>query len=316
MGGFLSRPIALLALLLLASLMIGFSAPLVSAQTIGERIENGVSLASTDSSVLDMRLSKSLSRREEAALKSKDRFRECERCPEMIVVPDGSFIMGANADEAGSTADERPQHRVGVQRFGVGRWPVTSREWEACVMAKGCSHRLSQTADDDNDFATGILWEEAVEYLAWLSRETGRPYRLLSEAEREYVTRAGSSTAFWWGDGADPYLADAFIADLIADIGQPTSAATMPKLQFANPFGLYEVHGRVYDWVEDCWHDDYVGAPSDGSAWTTPDCKAHVLRGGAGGRALQTRRSAARLWFGSPNRMGYMGVRVARTLGP
>jgi formylglycine-generating enzyme required for sulfatase activity len=138
----------------------------------------------------------------------------------------------------------------------------------------------------------------------------------LSEAEREYVTRAGTTTAFWWGYGADPHLADARAANLVADVGIALVSAISATPSSANPFGLYEVHGGVYDWVEDCRHDNYVGAPNDGSAWITADCWGHVLRGGAASRALQTRRSAARAWFGPPNRMSYMSLRVARTLGP
>jgi formylglycine-generating enzyme required for sulfatase activity len=306
MGGYFDRPFALLALLI-----SGLSAPFASAQTMQQASQT----MAADSAVLEMRLSKPLSRTEETALKPKDRFRECDHCPEMIVVPDGTFSMGAAANEPGSVADERPQHQVTVQRFAVGRWPVTSDEWNVCVLAKGCSHQTEIVADHEAEFVTGILWEEARDYVAWLSRKTGRTYRLLSEAEREYVTRAGSTTAFWWGDGADPYLADAAVANLIADIGMSMTTTTASTPHFANPFGLYEVHGSVYDWVEDCWHDNYVGAPNDGSAWIADDCEGHVLRGGAFSRALQTRRSAARLWFGPPNRMSYMSVRVARTLG-
>jgi formylglycine-generating enzyme required for sulfatase activity len=309
MVSFVDRPLALLALLI-----AGFSTPLASAQTMQQSSQPGLALASSDSSVLDMRLSKPLSRHEEAALRPKDRFRECEHCPEMVVVPDGTFTMGASADEPGSTEDERPQHQVTVQRFGVGRSPVTCDEWNACVRAKGCSRHAEVTADHEHDSVTGILWDEAKDYVQWLSRTSGRTYRLLSEAEREYVARAGTTTAFWWGDGVDPHLADA--SDLIADIGIVTTSAMAAPPPAANPFGLYEVHGSVYDWVEDCWHDNYVGAPTDASAWVTGDCKGRVLRGGAASRSLQTRRSAARMWFGPPNRMSYMSLRVARTLGP
>src|SRR5262249_44925186 len=158
-----------------------------------------------DASALDLRLARPLSRREEAALRPSDRFRECDHCPEMVTVPGGSFTMGASQSEPGSTADERPQHVVTVQRFGVGRLPVSVDQWNACVRANGCSHRLAQAAERDTDPVTGILWDEAREYVQWLSRATGRSYRMLSEAEREYVTRAGSTTAFWWGDGADPH---------------------------------------------------------------------------------------------------------------
>jgi len=307
MGRFFNRPLALLALLI-----FNFSAP-GSTQTAQQA--SPTNLPMLDGNALNLRLSKPLSRREEAALEPMDHFRECERCPEMVVVPGGTFTMGANESEPGSTQDERPQHQVTVQRLGVGRSPVTADEWKACVTAKGCSHRLEVVAGGGRDPVTGILWEEAREYVQWLSRTTGRSYRLLSEAEREYVTRAGTTTAFWWGDMADMRQADAAEADLIADIGILTAAATASTSEVANPFGLLAVHGSVYDWVEDCWHDNYVSAPDDGSAWTTGDCRGHVLRGGAASRQLRTRRSAARLWFGSPNRMDYMSVRVARTLG-
>jgi formylglycine-generating enzyme required for sulfatase activity len=204
---------------------------------------------------------------------------------------------------------------VRVQRFAVGRWPVTSDEWQTCVRAQACNPLIVVVADRARDPVTGVLWEDAKDYVRWLSRATGRSYRLLSEAEREYVARAGTVTAFWWGDGSDPHLADADVANLIADIGLSTTATTATP-QLANPFGLFAVHGSVYDWVEDCWHDNYAGAPSDGSAWVTGDCSGHVLRGGADSRALQTRRAAARLWSGPPNRMHYMSLRVARSLGP
>ncbi|MCP3476186.1 formylglycine-generating enzyme family protein [Bradyrhizobium sp. CCGUVB1N3] len=310
MGGFIDRPFALFVLL-----MSALSAPLASAQTI-EQAPTSLALASTDAAILDMRLSKPLSRGEEAALRPKDRFRECAHCPEMVVVPDGSFMMGASASEMGSTEDERPQHQVTVLRFAAGRWPVSVDEWNACVAARACSPHPTEPAEHERDPVTGILWQEAGHYVQWLSRSTGRPYRLLSEAEREYAARGGTTTAFWWGDGPDPHLADIAAANLVADIGIVTIATTASAPPSANPFGLFEVHGGVYDWVEDCWHDNYVGAPNDGSAWIADDCKGHVLRGGAFGRALQTRRSAARLWFGPPNRMSYMSVRVARTLAP
>lgn len=317
MGGIIVRPLALLALLM-------FTAPHASAQSVQRSLQQessspvtsptNVALGNGNAAALDLRAAKPLSRREETALRPQDRFRECAHCPDMIVVPDGTFVMGARSDEIGSPDDERPQHVVTVQRFGVGRQPVTLDEWQACVAARGCSHEAA-SAGRGSDPVAGILWEEASDYVQWLSRTTGRSYRLLSEAEREYVTRAGTTTAFWWGDMADPQQADIASADLIADVGIAAAMTLASTPQGANPFGLFDVHGGVYDWVEDCWHDNYVGAPTDGSAWMDADCRGHVLRGGAASRVLQTRRSAARIWFGSPNRMGYMSVRVARTLG-
>ena len=283
-------------------------------------------LATATGEVAELRFARPLSRNEEIALRPLDRFRECDRCPEMVVISAGQFIMGAKESETGSTPDERPQHTVNfTQPFGVGRFPVTLSEWDACVAARGCSYRPSdQSWGRGTQPAINILWDDAKEYVAWLSRTTGRTYRLLSESEREYVARAGTGTAYWWGDTFEPAQANCAIDNRLlssastSDLQPPIARErTVPVQSFApNPWGLYQVHGNVYDWVEDCWHDNYDGAPSDGSAWVSGDCSRHVLRGGAFSRNMQTARSAARIWSGSSNRIIYMGVRVARTLGP
>ena len=233
--------------------------------------------------------------------------------------------MGARNGEPGSTPDERPQHKVNfAQSFSVGRFPATFTEWDACVAARGCSyHPTDQSWGRGRQPVINILWDDAKEYVAWLSRTTGRPYRLLSEAEREYVARAGTTTAYWWGETYLPAQANCapgnreLSSTSIGDLPRlVTRARLLPVQSFSpNPWGLYQVHGNVYDWVEDCWNDNYDGAPSDGSAWMSGNCNGHVLRGGAFSRSAQTARSAARIWFGSSNRLVYMSVRVARTLG-
>jgi formylglycine-generating enzyme required for sulfatase activity len=262
--------------------------------------------------LLEARLPQPLSRNEDAALRPTDHFKECEFCPEMIVVPAGQFTMGANENEPGSTPDERPQHEVSfVQSFSVGRFAVTFDEWEACVAAIGCSYRPSdQNWGRGKQPVINILWSDAKEYVGWLSRKTGRSYRLLSEAEREYVTRAGTSSAYWWADEFAPLQAN---SDYPTGHSKP-KIATVPVDSFApNPWGFFQVHGNVYDWVEDCGNDSYENAPSDGSAWMNGNCEVHMLRGGAFSRRPETLRSAARLWSGGTNRMIYMSVRVART---
>lgn len=280
-------------------------------------------LLATLEELQDLRFARPLSRNEVLALRPLDQFKECERCPEMIVIPAGRFLMGAEDGEAASIPDEAPQHEVSFAKpFAIGRFTVTMGEWDACVAARGCSYRpVDQGWGRGRQPAINILWDDAKDYVAWLSRTTGRPYRLPSEAEREYAARAGTTTAYWFGDSFVPAQANCAPGDreLIpastGDVQPVAGTRPLPVRSFAaNPWGLYQVHGNVYDWVEDCWNDDYNGAPSDGSAWTSGNCNAHVLRGGAFSRAPQTARAAARLWFASPNRMIYMSVRVARTM--
>ena len=167
-------------------------------------------LASTVGEPLAERLARPLSRNEALALRPMDQFKECELCPEMVVVPAGQFLMGAKEGEPGSTPDERPQHRVNFAKlFSVGRFPVTFSEWDACVAARGCSYRPGdQGWGRGKQPVINILWDDAQEYVAWLSRATGRTYRLLSESEREYVARGGTTTAYWWGDSFDPTQAN------------------------------------------------------------------------------------------------------------
>ena len=274
----------------------------------------------------EVRDARPLSASEERALIAVDHFKECETCPEMVVAPAGDFLMGAAEAEEGSDPDERPQHRVTIARqFAVGRFAVTFDEWDACVAGGGCrNHRPV-----DRDWGRGrrpvinVRWEDAKAYVAWLARKTGKPYRLLSEAEREYVARAGTTTPFWWGssistrqanyDGKFPYPAG-------ASENGGFRRETVPVNSFdANPWGLYQVHGNVFEWVEDCWHPNYEGAPTDGSARSDPDCREHVLRGGSWNFAPWHLRAANRgrlgaAAFASGGVVG-VGLRVARTLG-
>jgi formylglycine-generating enzyme required for sulfatase activity len=152
-----------------------------------------------------------------------------------------------------------------------------------------------------------VSWENAKAYVAWLSQETGQPYRLLSEAEWEYACRAGTTTRYWWGD--DPPTPEQ--ANFGRNVRGTTEVGTYP----ANPWGLHDMHGNVWDWVEDCWNESYQGAPSDGSAWMSGDCSRRVLRGGSwtyGGRAVL--RSAFRGRSFADFRSFNRGFRVARTL--
>ena len=239
--------------------------------------------------------------------------RDCEQCPEMVVVPAGRFRMG------GDYSDEQPVHEVTIAiPFAAGKYEVTFAEWDACVAAGGCTHR-----PDDEGWGRGsrpvinVSWKDAQEYVSWLSRKTGKTYRLLSEAEWEYVARAGTTTEYWWGNEADHahanYGSDECCEGMAA--GKDRWEHTSPVGSFKpNAFGLYDTAGNVYEWVEDCQNDSYAGAPGDGRAWTSGSCDERVRRGGSWGNTPRVIRSAYRVRDGSGSRGYDSGFRVARTL--
>ena len=232
---------------------------------------------------------KVLSGSDEASLKQKSGFKECDKCPDMIVVPAGNFMMGP-ADNGSKRAAAESRHKVTfAHAFSVGRFAVTFEQWDACVADGGCNGYKPW----DNGWGRGkhpvinVSWTDAKSYAAWLSQRTGKPYRLLSEAEREYVTRAGTLSPFWWGTSASRRQAnyDEKTSQDKASKGSP-GQRTMPVDSFQpNPWGLYQVHGNIWEWVEDCLNDDYAGAPADGTAWMTGRCERRVLRGGSGSAA-------------------------------
>jgi len=255
----------------------------------------------------------------ERALRTNENFKECNTCPEMVVVPGGSFTMGSPDNEPGRGSDEGPQHRVTFSRqFAVGKYSVTFDEWDSCLADGGCNGY----APSDSGWGRGkrpvinINWDDAKAYVAWLSKKTGKAYRLLSEAEREYVTRAGQPTPFWWGSSILPTQAN-YNARFTygSDVVGTYLVRTLPIDSFEpNPWGLFQVHGNVWEWVEDCYRDSYHGAPSDGSPSTLADCTKNVLRGGSWDRKPMYLRSAARLASAPTVRDNSFGVRVARTL--
>ena len=249
--------------------------------------------------------------------------RECAACPEMVVVPAGDYMMGSPDGEGGREKNEGPVHRVTIAApLAVGKYEVTFAEWDACVEAGGCAHRPG-----DEGWGRGtrpvinVSWEDAQAYVAWVSRETGRPYRLLSEGEWEYVARAETTGTYWW-DGWFSTGADHAYANYGTDTCCEGKAAgadrwmhTSPVGSFeANAFGLVDTAGNVGEWVADCWHDSYRGAPSDGSARTNGDCGSRVLRGGSWYDSPRNLRSADRGGDGTGNRSSRVGFRLARTL--
>jgi formylglycine-generating enzyme required for sulfatase activity len=261
-----------------------------------------------------------LSAERERVLKPKDTFKECDACPEMVVVPAGSFTMGSPASEKERRSDEGPERRVTFSRqFAVGRFAVSFDEWDACVADGGCNgYRPGDRAwGRGKQPVINVNWNDAKAYVAWLSRKTGKTYRLLSEAEREYVTRAGTTTPFWWGSTISTVQANYDGSFTYGGTKGEYRQKTMPVDSFQpNPWGLYQVHGNVYDWVEDCWNDSYRGAPTDGSAWTVGDCSSRVLRGGSWDIYPRYLRSAYRHVTYTSYRSNDVGFRLARTLTP
>ena len=232
-------------------------------------------------------------------------FQDCSECPEVVIIPSGEFMMGSPANEASREDDEGPIHRVTIPAaFAVGKHEVTFDEWDACVGAGGCSHKPKDMGwGRGRRPVVNVGWNDAQEYMAWLSNKTGKTYRLLSEAEWEYVARAGTTTRFNTGDNIS-------VSEANSNIGYTAPVGSYS----ANHFGLHDLHGNILEWVEDCWNDDYKGCPRDGSAWTEGNCSLRVLRGGSWINSLPDLRSAFRNRYGPNTRFNYFGFRVARTL--
>ncbi|MCK1740535.1 SUMF1/EgtB/PvdO family nonheme iron enzyme [Bradyrhizobium sp. 139] len=223
------------------------------------------------------------------------------REPEMIAILGGSFAMGSNDDPT-----ERPVHQVMVKSFSIAKYPVTVQEWNECAAAKACG--FTAIGKDDAPI-TNVSWTDAQQYAAWLAKTTKKPYRLPSEAEWEYAARGGTSTKYWWGDKLQRGMAGCKdCGDAAAE--QPAKVGSFKP----NAFGLYDMGGGVDQWVEDCWHKTYQGAPNDGSAWSGGDCSSHVLRSGSWKNDSRYVRPSNRDGYDTNVRYPTHGFRVA--LGP
>jgi formylglycine-generating enzyme required for sulfatase activity len=260
----------------------------------------------------------------ERVLRPGDPFRECAKdCPEMVVVPAGEFMMGSPTTETGRYNNEDPQHKVTIAKpFAVSKFDVTFDDWDACLSIGGCP-KEGRAGDDgwgrDTRPVIFVSWDDAQAYVAWLSRMTGKAYRLLTEAEWEYAARAGTTTAYSWGD--DIKKDGKAMANCDGCGSQWDGRQTAPVGSFApNAFGLYDMAGNVWQWVQDCYHPNYDGAPTNGSEWTAGGarpqrpCKGRVVRGGSWDVDPQFLRSAFRRRGTTVNRFTVLGFRVGRTL--
>jgi formylglycine-generating enzyme required for sulfatase activity len=249
----------------------------------------------------------------ERALQPLKSFRECAKdCPEMIFIPAGEFTMGSPAAEQGRYNNEGPQHKVTIAKpFAVSKYDVTFADWDACVSVGACPKATDSGLGRDTKPVINVDWDDAQTYVAWFSKMTGQPYRLLTEAEWEYAARAGTTTAYYWGDTIGKGNANCNGCGSQWDFKQ-----TSPVGSFAaNQFGLYDMAGNVLQWVQDCYRGNYDdGAPTDGSAWTSGDCTNRVVRGGSWDISPRNLRSAVRNWRTTVFRFGILGFRVGRTL--
>jgi formylglycine-generating enzyme required for sulfatase activity len=275
----------------------------------------------------------------EKTFNSGDTFRDCDDCPEIVVLPAGTFTMGSPASEKERNDNEGPQHKVTIPRpFAVGKFEVTRGEFAAFVDATGhvagseCwtyesnnvrersgrSWKKTGFEQTDDHPAVCLDWHDAKAYVEWLAKTTGEDYRLLSEAEWEYAARAGTTTPFSTGKTITTDQAN-FNGNYTYNgsrEGKYRQKTTPVRTFDANSFGLYDMHGNVWEWVEDCWNDSYRKAPADGSAHTTGDCEMRVLRGGSWYCKPRGLRSASRGRYVTSNRGSSGGFRVARTLRP
>jgi len=235
-------------------------------------------------------------------------FIDCEVCPEMVVVPSGSFVMGSD----GRHKYERPAHTVTIAKpFAMGIYEVTFDEWQACFEEGGCAR-----IPDDHKWGRGrrpvmnITWFETQPFVQWLSKKTGHTYRLPTEAEWEYAARGGTTTEFWWGDEVGKNLANCRNCE-----SQWSKKGSAPVGSFApNPFGLYDVHGNEWEWMADCWFPTHEGAPSDGSVRLEDNCQYRTMRSGSWYYYSKNIRSAWRFRNDARVKSYGIGMRVLREL--
>ena len=229
-------------------------------------------------------------------------FKDCDECPEMVVIPAGTFLMGAIPNFEGGLSYEEPQHRVQIQAFAIGKYEVTQEQWFAVM---GDNPSLIKGSKLPVNY---VGWHDAQLFVQKLSQKIGKKYRLVTEAEWEYAARAGSTTIYPWGD-SDAELSVYAWSNVIS------RGANVVGLKKPNQFDLHDMIGNVWEWTQDCWNENYSGAPTDGSAWTKGDCSRRVVRGGSSYDNPHAFRSAKRTWNMASNRyLNGVGFRVARTL--
>lgn len=238
----------------------------------------------------------------------QDQLKNGTKAPQMIELPSGTFRMGGASSFI--SADEAPRHEVNIKKFAISTHEITFAEYEVFAKATKRSMPNHNNWDKTKHAVINVSWDDALAYVQWLSQQTGHKYRLPSEAEWEYAARAGTSTPFWWGNEKGINNAQCF--DCQSDFNQ-SKPAKVGSFK-ANPFGLYDTAGNVFEWTHDCYHSNYVNAPTDGSVWEGGNCSVRVARGGAYRSPASSMRAANREKFPSNKGQYHVGIRIVRAL--
>ncbi|MBC7950445.1 MAG: SUMF1/EgtB/PvdO family nonheme iron enzyme [Rhodospirillaceae bacterium] len=234
-------------------------------------------------------------------------LRDCRDCPALVVMKPGSFTMGS----MGGDASSKPPHKVTIAKpFALGKFEVTVAEWNACVQAGACKAAGEPGEGGDRLPVRNVHWQDAQDYVAWLTKQTGRKYRLPTEAEWEFAARGGADSAYWWGDVFGKGKANCSDCGGAYDRKLPSPVDAFP----ANGFGLFGTAGGVAEWVQDCWHPNYAGAPKDGAAREEPNCRERVIRGGSWRNDHSYAASASRFYYDGDVRYIANGFRVVREM--
>jgi formylglycine-generating enzyme required for sulfatase activity len=234
-------------------------------------------------------------------------IKDCAACPTLVSIPAGAFTLGNNT----SDPSEKPAHAVTVGApFAIGRYEVSVQEWNACAAAGACPKIVQRPGTSANAPMRDVSWDDAQQYVKWLATTSGKPYRLPTEAEWELAARGGASTRYWWGEQMAQGKANC------KECGKPWTEDAPANVgsSAANPYGLYDTSGSVWEWVADCWHNNYKGAPGDGRAWDEPDCRVRVIRGGSWREGASYMVASTRFKYDASVRHSQNGFRVARSL--
>ena len=237
----------------------------------------------------------------------QDKLRSGKKGPVMVIIGSGTFDMGITSS---IRKDEGPRHTVKIKKFAVSQNEISLEEYD--IFAKALQKNIPNSKENDRKKypVNFVSWADANDYTKWLSKETGEKYRLLSEAEWEYIASTGRKSTFWWGYDEEPNRAHCFTCETNLDTSKPTKIASFK----ANLFGVYDTAGNVSEWVHDCWHENYKNAPNDGTVWPDGDCTIRVARGGSFASPQRSIRNTKREQFKAGEKLSQIGIRIAREL--